>query len=97
LGVILFDIAAAEIDETPYPDENARAYVLRMAESKAKAVLNSLNHDRIVYVLGADTTVVDGEEILGKPENEADATSHVNSFTRSYPPGIDIHCYHTKQ
>jgi septum formation protein len=74
IGGYSFDIAAAEIDETPYPDENARAYVLRMAESKAKAVLNSLNHDRIVYVLGADTTVVDGEEILGKPENEADAT-----------------------
>lgn len=60
---------AADIDETPLPGETPREYVLRLAEEKAHAV-HPENSD---IVLAADTTVVLGNEILGKPADGADA------------------------
>ena len=61
-------IQPAEIDETPLPGEPAEAYVLRLAESKARAAAGSAEDG---LVLAADTTVVDAGVILGKP-NDAD-------------------------
>ena len=61
-------IQPAEIDETPLPGEPAEAYVLRLAESKARAAAGSAEDG---LVLAADTTVVDAGAILGKP-NDAD-------------------------
>lgn len=66
---IPFVVRAADIDETPLPDETPRDYVLRMAEEKARAV-HALASE---VVLAADTTVVLGNEILGKPADAADA------------------------
>jgi len=74
LGVS-FIVAPADIDEQVVPGETPRAYVRRMAIGKAEAgyaqaeTANELN----LIVLGADTTVVIDEHILGKPENKADA------------------------
>jgi septum formation protein len=64
-----FTIRAADIDETPRDGEPPRAYVLRVAEEKARAV--AAGDDEIV--LAADTTVVLGSEIIGKPADPADA------------------------
>jgi septum formation protein len=63
-----FTIRAADIDETPRPGEAPDAYVLRLAEEKARAVVQPGE-----LVLAADTTVVVDGEILGKPEDDADA------------------------
>jgi septum formation protein len=67
---ISFVVRAADIDETPLPGEASRDYVLRMAEEKARAVTAADSET----VLAADTTVVLGDEILGKPIDAADAT-----------------------
>lgn len=67
---IAFEVLAADVDETPRPNEAPAAYVERLAREKALAVL-ALRPD--ARVLGADTTVTIDGEILGKPENEADA------------------------
>jgi septum formation protein len=67
---ISFEVLAADIDETPHPNETPSAYVERVAIDKARAVL-ALGPD--ARVLGADTTVTIDGEILGKPENDADA------------------------
>lgn len=65
-----FEVAVADIDETPLPNEVPPAYVERLALAKARAV--AANHpDRLV--LGADTTVVIDNTILGKPEDAEDA------------------------
>lgn len=64
-----FSVSAADIDETPYSNELPADYVLRLAETKARAV--KADADQIV--LAADTTVVDGTDILGKPTDSADA------------------------
>ena len=67
---ISFEVLAADIDETPHPNEAPAAYVERLAIEKARAVF-ALRPD--ARVLGADTTVTIDGEILGKPEDEADA------------------------
>jgi septum formation protein len=67
---ISFEVQAADVDETPYPEEAPAAYVERLAIEKARAVF-MLRPDAIV--LGADTTVTIDGAILGKPEDEADA------------------------
>ena len=59
-----FAAVAANIDETRHADEDAVAYVRRLAQSKAEKVANQFPND---LVLGADTTVVIGDEILGQP------------------------------
>src|ERR1019366_7054522 len=77
-----FEVNAADVDESLREGEEAGAYVLRLAEEKARAVFArypthrdetamdgapSLGADDSLIVLGADTSVVLGNEILGKP------------------------------
>jgi len=47
-------------------------YVLRLAETKARAVASEVQAGPLV--LAADTIVVDGDELLGKPADATDAT-----------------------
>jgi septum formation protein len=61
----------AEVDETPLPGESPKTYVLRLAEAKARSVARMTGPEAIV--IAADTTVVDGGEIFGKPENASQA------------------------
>ena len=65
-------VSPADIDETPAPGEPANHYVMRLAREKAET---TWRQERDLPVLGSDTTVVIGEQILGKPESEADAVS----------------------
>jgi septum formation protein len=63
-------VTPADIDETPLAGEPPDEYVLRLAREKAEAVW--ARHVDLP-VLAADTTVVIDDEILGKPESEAEA------------------------
>src|SRR5579863_10618596 len=67
-----FRVHPAHIPEDPRPDEDPFAYVVRLAREKASTVFDHLG-DSDVIVLGADTTVVLDNHILGKPEDAADA------------------------
>ena len=74
----LFDIEAADIDETLRTDEHPAQYVERLAREKAHAVLarhlSPPAHPTFpVLVLGADTTVVCDDHILAKPADAAAA------------------------
>ena len=60
---------SASVDETPLAGEQPEDYVLRLAEQKALAVAAAPDET----VLGADTTVVIGGRLLGKPEDAAGA------------------------
>jgi MAF protein len=71
LGGWDFTVIVADIDETPFEDESPREYVIRLAQAKALAIQPRAESDAVI--LGSDTTVVDGNEILGKPVDEADA------------------------
>ena len=65
-----YEIIVAGIDETLLLNEEAAAYVQRLARSKAEKVASGLDHG---LVLGADTTVVIDDQILGQPVDAADA------------------------
>ena len=64
------EIVVAGIDETLLPNEEAAVYVQRLARSKAEKVASGLDRG---LVLGADTTVVVANQILGQPVDDADA------------------------
>lgn len=63
---IRVDVRPAHADEAVLPGEDARRYVLRVAREKVRAVAGEL-------VLAADTAVVLGGEVLGKPADAEDA------------------------
>jgi len=65
------EIVAADIDESPQPGERPAAYVERLARDKAQAVVTVLRGRPERPVLAADTTVVEGGRIFGKPADEA--------------------------
>jgi septum formation protein len=67
---ISFSVQAANINETPLVGELARDYARRLAREKALAVARL--HPKS-FVLGADTSVVIDEDILGKPKDAEDA------------------------
>ena len=71
LGGWMFHIRPADVDESRFPGEAPAAYVLRLAEAKARACAASA-HAGLILV-GADTAVVDGEAVLGKPQDMAEA------------------------
>ena len=61
-----------DIDETPRRGELPPAYVMRLAEEKARTVMP--RHPG-AFILGADTVVACGRRILPKTEDEASARS----------------------
>jgi septum formation protein len=72
LGV-QFRVAAVDIDESSRPGETPRELVLRLARGKAEAALDTVSPGH--WVLGADTVVAVGGEILGKPADAAEAAA----------------------
>jgi septum formation protein len=67
-----FEISAADVDETPMPQEEPTSYALRVARDKAQAVARK-GWDAGATILAADTVVVIDGEILGKPRDTEDA------------------------
>lgn len=67
-----FDIVTAAIDERARPRELPADYVIRLASDKSAAA-QATRPLEDALVLGADTAVVVDAEILGKPENDAEA------------------------
>lgn len=61
----------ADIDESTRPGEAARAYTVRLSQEKAEAVRSVAPVGTLI--LAADTTVADGDTILGKPSDIAEA------------------------
>ena len=66
-----FVVKPANIPEVRRPAEAPQIFAERMAREKARAVFAGTNDE---YVLGADTIVVANDFVLGKPEDEHDAT-----------------------
>jgi len=66
-----FEVQMADVDETPRPEELPADYVLRLARTKAETVAQKLGQPA-ARVLAADTAVVLGSGILGKPKDRAD-------------------------
>jgi septum formation protein len=74
---LTFTIDAADVDETPLPGERPDAMVCRLCRAKAQTVAGR-HPDAIV--LAADTVVVLGERLLGKPADDAEAAAMLRSL-----------------
>jgi septum formation protein len=78
-------VCAADIDEQRLPGEAVEACVLRLARSKAQAARErlaangSLPHGALV--LGSDTAVVLGDEMLGKPHTREPALAMLGQLS----------------
>ena len=75
---IAFDICVPDVDESARDGESPEAYVRRVAEAKARAVIAAGERRAI---LAADTVVVIGGRALGKPRDPADARRMLESLS----------------
>ncbi|NOQ46329.1 MAG: septum formation protein Maf [Desulfobulbaceae bacterium] len=74
---LVFDVIAADIDETPITGEEPEKFALRMARGKAVTV-SERHPDSIV--IGADTVVTVDQTILGKPRDSREALNMLKTL-----------------
>lgn len=75
---IEFEVQPADVDESMLPGEGPGAYVERLARFKAREVAARSPGS---LVLGADTAVVIGDEVLGKPGSPQAARRMLTSLS----------------
>ena len=73
-----FEKRVADLDETELENEKPDDYVVRLAREKAQAVAGKIEKG---LILGADTTVVIDNEIIGKPRDLADAAEMLGKLS----------------
>ena len=66
-----FEVQPVNIDESLRPYENPKDYVTRLARHKANAAVTMVGPEH--FILAADTIVVFGDYVLGKPVDALDA------------------------
>ena len=96
LIVSSFDVETADIDERAIEESLAGTDVLKVSETlalaKAKAVYNS-HKDEDVTVIGCDTSVILGSEIMGKPASREDAVrmlTELSGSTHTVATGVAV-------
>lgn len=67
---LAFSVLKVDVDESLREGERPADYVVRLAREKAEAGLAQVDGG---VVVAADTTVVIGDEVLGKPASEVEA------------------------
>lgn len=78
---IAYTVVVADIDEAPHPAEAPTTLARRLAEEKARAVAQRLSdHTERLLIIAADTVVALGNQLLGKPEDAADAISMLETL-----------------
>jgi len=76
---VTYKVHPVDLDETPLPDETPLAYVQRLAAEKSAACVAQLKTE--TPVLAADTAVVLGRVIMGKPKDQADALAMLTQLS----------------
>jgi len=74
-----YEIYPVDLDEAPLPNETPLNYVQRLAAEKSAICVSRLATD--IPVLAADTAVILGDVILGKPKNEAHALAMLTQLS----------------
>ena len=78
---LAFSVVSAPVDETRLAAESPQAYVLRLARAKARAGWAHADRREPWPVLAADTSVVFGDSVLGKPETEAEGMAMLRQLS----------------
>ena len=76
---VSYEIYPVNLDETPLPNEKPLAYVQRLAAEKSAACVAQLKTQ--LPVLAADTSVILGDLIMGKPQNQKDAVEMLTQLS----------------
>jgi len=76
---IRFRVVVADVDESVLAGESPAEYVVRLARAKAVEVMR--REGSALPVMGADTAVILGEEILGKPRDREEAKAMLNRLS----------------
>ncbi len=76
---VAYRVHPVDLDETPRPDEAPLAYVQRLAAEKSAACTELLGDG--LPVLAADTAVVLGDLIMGKPKDRDDALAMLRQLS----------------
>ena len=77
-----FEIAVSDADETAVSrDVPPYMYVQELALLKAAAAAKQFVNDKEAIIIGADTIVVSGGKILGKPHDESEAFSMLKELS----------------
>jgi nucleoside triphosphate pyrophosphatase len=76
-----FECLSADIDESVRNNEAPLDYVERIAQSKAVAGWSSNARKQEIPLVAADTSVVVGEQILGKPKSRQHAIQMLNMLS----------------
>ncbi len=87
LGVS-YRVVVADIDESPHPEEAPIALAHRLAKAKAAAVAARLVEGSAALIIAADTVVALGDQLLGKPTDEAEA---MQMLQRLHNRGHHVH------
>ncbi len=78
---IEYAVVDAPVDETRRAGEPPVTFVERMAREKAQTGLAALGNARVAPVLAADTTVVLGDRVLGKPRDAEHAMEMLDALS----------------
>ena len=92
-----FQVAAADVDELLLSGESPEEYVLRVAAEKAQVIAETSPE---AWVVAADTAVIVGSDILGKPSGRAAALAMLKQLsgkTHRVLTGFCISCFHQKK
>ena len=76
---VSYQVHPVDLDETPLPNEKPLEYVQRLAAEKSAACVTRLKTD--LPVLAADTAVILGDIIMGKPKDQADAVAMLSQLS----------------
>ena len=76
------EIMPAHVDEEILIDMSCESAAMAMAYKKAAHIANNINGDAII--IAADTIVVYGDEIMGKPVDQDDAYCMLSKLRNNY-------------
>lgn len=76
-------VRGMDVDESPMPGETPQDYVLRVSHDKAETGWQRVEQRRLPHypVLAADTAVVLGDRIMGKPANREVAAEMLRALS----------------
>ncbi|CAM3019068.1 Maf family protein [Vibrio rarus] len=80
-----FSILVSDIEEVRQLDETPTQYVQRLAESKAKTVLQQARSKGIVapVIIGSDTIVTQGQQVFEKPHSLQDSLGMLGQLSNA--------------
>ncbi|WP_027178129.1 Maf family protein [Maridesulfovibrio bastinii] len=76
-GIVFTIHPSTEAEPEPQQGQLPEEYAKSLAQAKAESIFSQMPGN---YVLGADTVVVEGQNILGKPTDKNDALRMVSSL-----------------